>query len=125
MRRTARSMSIPFSRSLKPRSPVSSLGPTAVAVLFLYQNETSLSKLKGLDTDIGQRSDTGARRRGRRGKGFESPHIGNVDMRKKDVKRRDVEILEAEFDLVILVLGSILFAGEYMKQDKPEVLTSK
>ena len=40
--------------------------------------------------------------------------VTNVDMRRKDIKGRDVEILEDEFDLVILVLGSILFAGEYM-----------
>jgi len=52
--------------------------------------------------------------------------VANVDMRGKDIKGRDVEILKDEFDLVILVLGSILFASESMtKQDHREVLTSE
>ena len=47
-------------------------------------------------------------------------------MRRENIRGGDVEILEDEFDLVILVLGSILFAGEYMtKQDIREVLTSE
>jgi len=77
---------------------------------------------------MGQCSDTGARRRGRRGRGL-NIHISgvaNVDMRGKGIKGRDVEILEDEFDLVILVLGSILCASESMtKQDHREVLTSE
>jgi len=47
-------------------------------------------------------------------------------MRGKDIKGRDVEILEDEFDLVILVLGSVLFVSGYItKQDNREVLTSE
>jgi len=63
---------------------------------------------------MGQRSDTGARRRGRSGRGLNIhiSDVANVDMRRKDIEGRDIEILEDEFDLVILVLGSILFASE-------------
>ena len=78
--------------------------------------------------DMGQPPDTGARRRGRRGRGLniDISDIANVDMRRKDIKRRDVEILEDELVLVVLVLVSVLFEGQYIiKQDNREVLTSE
>jgi hypothetical protein len=77
---------------------------------------------------MGQRSDTGARRRGRRGRGLNIhiSDVANAEIRGKNIEGRDIEILENEFNLVILVLGSVLFAGEYMtKQDNREVPTSE
>jgi len=122
MRRTFRSTLIPFSGSSRPRSLVSSLGSIAVAALSLRVPERNVleSKLKGLDMDMGQRSDTGARRRGRRGRGLNIhiSDVANVDMRGKDIKGRDVEILEDKFDLVTLVLGSDFFLQVSVRQNK-------
>jgi hypothetical protein len=120
MRRTFRSTWIPFSRSsrVETEEPSKFAGPDSGSGFILVPEHNVLeSKMKCLDTNMGQRSDTGARRRGRRGRGLNIhiSDVANIDVRRKNVEGRDVEILENEFNLVVLVLGSVLFAGEYTK----------
>jgi len=104
-----------FFRELEAEEPSKFARPDSGSGFILVPERNVLeSKLKGLDTDMGQRSDAGARRCGRRGRGLNIhiSDIANVNMRRKNIEGGDVEILEDEFDLVVLVLGSFLFEGE-------------
>jgi len=72
-----------FLGEFEAKEPSKFAGPDSASGFILVPEQNVLeSKLKGFNTDMGQRSDTGARRRGRRGRGLNIhiSDVANVDM---------------------------------------------